>query len=316
MSRFHCWLGFSILLLCLLSCRRIPLYEAESGVYLKLDLAFEETVRSHVGFRTPASVRVCFYDMDLHSLVAEEFLPTQGGFIYVAPGQYDMIVYSLGTEVTQVDGTDVRALARAFTGNAGQVLKVSKADGSTVPRNYNVIYEPDHLFVGRLPGVRIPVHSGEDPTVVIECPMETLLETYSLELSRIENADCIREALVYITGQAPCKYLWDGRFPPTPSALFFPLQTNADDQSIHTVFNTFGRIPGVGSEVYLNVQVTAATGARYQWIFDVSDQFDNPDNTDSRIVITEPVIVPDDGSTGGMTPSVNDWDAEIINVPL
>lgn len=315
MSRFHCWLGFSILLLCLLSCRRIPLYEAESGVYLKLDLAFEETVRSHVGFRTPASVRVCFYDMDLHSLVAEEFLPTQGGFIYVAPGQYDMIVYSLGTEVTQVDGTDVRALARAFTGNAGQVLKVSKSDG-TLPRNYNVINQPDHLFVGRLSGVHIPVHSTEDPTVVIESRMETLLETYTLELSKLENAASIREAHVYITGQAPSKYMWDGRFPSTPCAIFFPLSISGDEHSIQTVFNTFGRIPGVGSEVYLNVNVTTGSGARYQWIFDVSDQFDNPDNTDSRIVITEPVVVPDDGSTGGMTPSVNDWDAEIINVPL
>ena len=343
MSRFHCWLGFSIILLvlCLLSCRRIPLYEAESGIYLQLEQTLPALeLKEGEDVRLPASVRVCFYDPESHGLAAEEFLPAKGGFINVAAGRYDMLVYSLGTEITRVDGTQERALGRAFSGDAGQMIKVSKADGS-LSRNYGVIYEPDHLWVGRLSGVQVPVHSDRDPTVVVECRMEPLLESYTLEVRHIENAESIREAVVYITGQAPCKYLWDGRFPLTPSAIFFPLtvggsngsgsggngdansdggssdgQQGDDRQTIRTVFNTFGRIPGVGSEVYLNVQVTAGTGARYQWIFDVSDQFDNPDNTEHRILITEPVVVPDDGSTGGLNPTVGDWQTEIIDIHL
>ena len=318
-----------VLCLCLLSCKRIPLYDPQSDVLLQLDLQLntEVTLNDDIDLEgrpelsrkvygtLPQTVRVCFYDRQTHALVAEEFLPPQGGFVDVAAGTYDLLVYSLGNEVTRVEGTEVRAGGRAFTSSVGQTLKVTKG-GSTKAMDFPVIYEPDHLFVGRKEAVRIPVHADIDRTVVIEMPMRTLLETYSFEVRNIQGVENIASADVYITGQASSKYLWDGRYPLTPCAIYFPAVLNVDKGHIYTVFNTFGKIAGAESDVLLNVIVGTTSGGRYQWIFDVTEQFDNPDNTRHEIVIDEPVVIPEDGSGGGFSAEVHPWESEIIPIEL
>lgn len=318
-----------VLCLCLLSCKRIPLYDPQSDVLLKLDLQLntEVTLNDDIDLdgnpdlsrkvygTMPQTVRVCFYDTQTHALVTEEFLPPQGGFIDVAAGTYDILVYSLGNEVTRVESTETRAGGRAFTSNVGQTLKVTKS-GSTKAMDFNVIYEPDHLFVGRKEAVQIPVHASIDRTVVIEMPMRTLLETYSFEVRNIQGAENIASTDVYITGQASSKYLWDGRYPLTPCAIYFPAVLNVDKGHIYTVFNTFGKIPGIESDVLLNVIVGTTSGGKYQWIFDVTPQFDNPDNTHHEIIIDEPVVIPEDGSGGGFSAEVHPWESEIIPIEL
>ena len=329
MKYFYTFLPYVCLLLCLLSCKRIPLYEPQSDVYLKLDLRLntelslnddidiesDASLAEKVYGKSPEMVRACFYDISSHSLEAEAFLPAEGGFIEIPSGTYDLIVYSLGNEITQVEGTEKRASGRAFTSEVGQRLKVTKS-GSTKAMDFNVIYEPDHLFVGRMEGVHIPVHSEIDKTVVIEAQMCTLLETYSFEIVNVTGAGNIQKADVYITGQAPSKYLWDGRYPLNPCAIYFPAEVNVNKGHIYSVFNTFGKIPGIESDVLLNVIVTTSSGGKYQWIFDVTDQFDNPDNTRHEIIIKDEVDIPAEGSGGGFTADVNPWEPTIIPIKL
>lgn len=64
------------------------------------------------------------------------------------------------------------------------------------------------------------------------------------------------------------------------------------------------------------MQVTDVDGNRYQWTFDVTDQFDNPENIQHEIIIDESIVVPDEGSNGGFVPTVTDWDGEIVEIPL
>ena len=47
----------------------------------------------------------------------------------------------------------------------------------------------------------------------------------------------------------------------------------------------------------------------------MTEQFDNPDNEEHDIFISEPIVVPEK-EQGGFTPTVGDWNAEIIHVPL
>ena len=68
------------------------------------------------------------------------------------------------------------------------------------------------------------------------------------------------------------------------------------------------------SDVYINVLVTDMKGSRYQWIYDVTDQFDNPDNVTHEIIIEDPIVIPEGGD--GFTHDVNQWDGEVIYVPL
>ena len=327
----------SLLLLALfsatpLSCRRIPLYDPQAGVYLKLDIQLNTNIHLNddidiegdpelhdkVYGKVPELVRACFYDPDTHQLVAEDILPAGGGFIDIDAGVYDLIVYSLGTESTRVADTDVRAAAYAYTSNVGNQLRLTKTedDGTVTYDNQQVIYEPDHMFVGRKASVVIPVRSENDRVVVIESSLTSLVESWSFEVLYVEGAGRISKADVYITGQAPSKYLWDERFPRYPSTLYFPVEVNTRKGHIYSVFNTFGKFPNYQNKVYLNVLVTDSQGERYLWVFDVTEQFDNPDNIHNEIIIDEPIEVPESGEGHGIWQRVTDWDETVINIDI
>ena len=318
------------------ACRRIPMYESTSGVYmrLKLDLEQEQQFGGLVDFQThpellekvngkmPEMVRVCFYDAVSHELVAEDFLPPEGGFVNVAPGDYDVIIYSLGTSVTQVEGTGTRAGAYAFTSRTGTKLKVSgsPADaGDEDPEAEDgqpVIYEPDHLYVGRIADASIPVHSeGESSAVVLESELKRFTESWSLEVLAVEGAQYIAGVNAYLIGQAAGHYLWDRRSTNHPASLVCPLLVDVSTGQLWTVFNTFGKFPQAESDVVVYILVTTTAGARCSFIFDVTEQWLNPDNMAHRIVIDKLLEIPDDSYSGsGFEPVVSDWDVEEIEV--
>lgn len=323
-------LTLALCLLLLGACKRIPLYDPYAGVYLKLniqlntninlnadiDIEGDKELHDKVYGKIPELVRACFYDVETHKLTNEFILPAEGGFIDIDAGVYDLIVYSLGTESTRIADTDVRATGYAYTSQATKNLRITKSngDGSTSSQEQQVIYEPDHLFVGNKADVVVPVHSIQDKTVVIEADLTSLVESWSFEVLYVEGAGNIREADVYITGQAPSKYLWDRRFPNQPATIWFQAEANVSKGHIYTVFNTFGKFPHAQNDVYLNVIVTDAAGSRYRWIFDVTDQFDNPDNDHNEIIINEPIVVPEDGSGEGLAHKVTDWDETLIEI--
>ena len=325
----------SILTLAILltpSCKRIPLYDPESGVYLKTDIKLAIDVElsadieidghpdleAKVYGKMPEMIRACFYDTETHRMVHEEYLPAEGGFVNIGPGVYDLIVYSLGTLETQTGETGIRGSAYAFTSKMGANLRMSSTSDETngLP-DVPVIYEPDHIFVGSLSDVEVPVRpAGGEPTV-IEVTMPTLIETYTLEVINVVGAGNIQKADIYITGQAPSKFLWDAHFNTNPCAIYFQSFIDTSKGHLFSVFNTFGKLPGIEADCFLNVLVTTNNGGRYQWVFDLTDQFDDPDNTGHELIINEDVIIPDESSvTGGFVPTVHDWDVEIIYVPI
>lgn len=331
-------------LLALAACHRIPMYEAESGVYLRLNLALDRNVeigdnldldanpalRLKVDGKVPEMVRACIYDAESHELVAEDFLPTEGGFVNIPAGAYDIVVYGLGTEVTQVEGTQTRAGSYAYTSRTGVKVKVlstavkvgddsgdaGSAEGGE--EEQSVIYEPDHLFVGRIAGAVVPVFpKGGEETVVLETTMERLVQSWTLEIRHVEGLERVQGAEVYLIGQAGGRYLWDGRAPGHPAALSFPVAVDAGQELLWSVFNTFGSFPAAENDVFVNLLLTLTSGVKCRVGFDVTDQFLNPDNTAHRIVIDEPLVVPDaEYGGGGFNPVVDDWDGEEIEIIL
>ena len=335
MNHTHKLIALAACLLLAVSCHRIPLNNARSGIYLRLD--FHEGPATRVSMLNslteqesnefnrkwygviPSQMRVCFYDAITHRYVTEDFVGRDGGFISVPAGDYDIIVYGMGTEITRVTALDTRAGAYAHTSSTGSRLRISKVTSEEefdeIPGDYRVIFEPDHIYVGRLTGVHVPVQSELNDFIVYDVKVESLLDTYTFEVYNIIHPERIRTAEVYITGQAPLRYLWDLRYPMEAVAINFTAMVDQVHGTIKTVFNTFGKIPQLQSLVFLNVLVTDQSGAKYQWIYNVTDQFDNPDNTDHRIVVDEYIEIPD-GTAGGFSPDVHDWEAVIEHVPL
>lgn len=315
----------------LMSCLREPVYEPLSGLYLKLDvqlgpstpltgevdLSSDPALYAKMMSKEPEKVRVCFYDVNSHYLVAEDFLPPTGGYVNVPAGDYDIVAYGLGTEITSVEGTETRAGSYAHTEYVGSKVRVTTKTEENEPIliDYPVISEPDHLFVGRAEGIHVPFHSSDEETIVVEMTLSTLLESYTFEVLNVFNGDRIQNMDVYVTGQAAMRYLWDGRQSAAPCAITFDAKVDTEEGCIKTAFNTFARLPATKNQVFLNVLIFDVQGSRYQWVYDVTDQFENPDNTEHRIIITDRIEIPD-GMTGGLSPDVNDWDAVIEVVPL
>ena len=327
-----------LLVLCVLlpalitGCRRIQMHEVESGVYLRvsvdssldpamealLDFDARPALLDKVAGKTPELVRACFYDAVSHELVKEDFLPAQGGFVDVPAGAYDVVVYNLGTEVTQVSGTETRAGGYAFTGQTGSRVKmqgVSGKAGEDETDEQPVVYEPDHLFVGRIAGALVPVHPTDAETLVLSAELSRLSESWILEVVDVEGAERIRKAEVYLTGQAADRFLWDGRTSNHACALGFETEIDVAEGRLFAVFNTFGKCSQPEADVIVNVLVTTANGSRCRYVFDVTDQWLNPDNSAHRLVVEEPLEIPgDDYQGGGFDPIVNDWDGEAIPV--
>lgn len=315
-------------------CRRIPMHERGSGVYIRisvdqsLDQSMEESLvtnpslRDKVAGKMPEMVRICFYDVVSHELVSEDFLPSGGGFVDIEAGIYDIVIYSLGTEVTQVSGTEKRAGAFAFTDATGVRVRPhsgqAKDDGiynQVSTEEQPVIFEPDHLFAGIISGAVVPVRPDDAETVVLSADLSRVSETWTLEIPYIEGTKRIRNAEVYITGQADGRFLWDRRTTGHPCAIALESGTGVQDGQIKSVFNTFGKYPQADSDVLVMVLVTTNSGARCLYVYDVTDQWLNPDNSTHRLIFEETMEIPDDDYQGGeVDPVATDWEGVVIPV--
>lgn len=320
-------LFFLVLAVLTVSCRRIELREPHSGVYIKFNIQDEPGIISMydadypfpdiVRGKRPQSLRVCFYDPVSHNLVAEDFLGPEGGFVNIAAGVYDVMAYSLGTEVLRVAGSESRAGCYAYSSRAGYSINLTRSDDNENIERYSfmVIHEPDHIYVGRKADVEIPVVPEDNRIVVIELDESPLLESYTFKALNIVGAERIQTATCYVTGQASQRYLWDSRYSNNQCAIGFDAPVDLLSGTVTTAFNTFGRFPGSSSRVFLNLLISDKSGGKYQWIFDVTEKFDNPDNEKHEISIVSAIVIPEK-EQGGFTPSVGDWNAEIITVPL
>ena len=315
------------------SCKRILLYDPEGGVFLELHLRqeFEDFLPCDVNistdgnFRnnayglTPEIVRVLMYDPNTHDQVYEDLLPVTGGFIDVAPGVYDVVAYGIGTARTRMyDNTRNRGLLKAYTDKKGNISQHGITGGGQ-SGDYAIIDQPDQLYGGRISEMSIQVRPQEEGFTVIKMDLEPMVQTYSFRAYNITGLEHVSSVNCFITGQAPDRFLWDQHFTVKPVALNFNLTKDPDTYSLKAVFNTFGKIPEYSAKAYLQVRVQTAGGKIYQWSYDVTDQFDNPDNNCHSIIVTDPVDIPDDAegdNESAFGPGVNPWEPEIYDIHL
>lgn len=312
------------------SCRHMPLYDPTSGVWLSLDIVLETNAGDKNGSSgagvskalplvVPDNVRVMAYSVDTGAKVMEDYLPVSGGFIDLPVGTYDFVVYGLGTETVRVSGTDVISHIEASTSELGAQIGIRTKDGTPkseeVNINFPIRYEPDHLFVGKLAGVYIPARAGVSETVHIKMDFASIVETWTFVAEKVTGVENISTINCYITGQVPSRYIWDMRTPSDACAIPFSAAPGKSEGTLVGEFNTFGRHPLYKSSVFLNITIQNDSGSLYQWIFNVTEQFEDPLNTDHVIRVDRPIIIPM-GDEGGFSPSLNEWDADIIWVPL
>ena len=292
-------------------------YNAFLQLELKLDLEVDIEVdeESHTQITTPEYMKVCFYDPESRGLKNTEFVGPTGGRLYTAPGDYDMVVYTFGTEYIQIRGEgDINTL-EAFTSDI-TATKGGLLRGFTRSGEYEapgpIIYTPDHLLVAHRP-VTIPDAVYEDAVVTIPASASTVIETYGFEVTNVTGAQYVSSVEAFVTNQARSTFFGRGEVNPEPATVYFPVGVDKENGKLRTSFNTFGKLPGE-SECYLHIVIIDSDGDEIRISKDITDQFDKEDH---EIVIDDGVDVPAPTTTGGgIAPSVDPWEEEQHDVNI
>lgn len=332
----------ALLLVCTLlagACQRRPFSSRNTGVNLVLKI--NTRIVNQVDVALPANMRVGMYNPDNHSLSYADFVGPEGGYISPEPGTYDILVYNFETESTILRGEDDFLKAEAYTNEISPYLKgqirplleqrrklrqerlaaSSVSETAATDDEERVVYEPDHLFVGRVKGQDIPrllLEEG-DREIVIEVDATSIVETWKIEIRGVQGAEYISSISAIISGQAASTYLYSGEDSDESVSVYFTMQTNrartSDEGMIMGSFNTFGKKPGVESELSLDVSITDSGGNTYDLHYDITSDFmDNPE----RVIVIEDDISIDPPSSGGggFDPSVEDWDDVTSDIDL
>ena len=287
------------------------------NLQLDLDLNFPVSIEAHTKILTPTYMKACFYDINDGHLVKTEYVGTYGGPVSLPPGTYDMVVYTFGTEWTQIRGESHKSTLEAFTSDitdlkAATFAAVTRGGEAGTDTDVPIIYTPDHLLVAK-ERIVVPVATEENQVITITSSATTILETYCFELTNVQGLQYIQTVDAFVTNQARSSFFGRGEVNPQAAIINFPVEVDRTQGIMRTTFNTFGKLPGE-THSYLHIVLVSSGGDVITVSTDITDQFDNPDH---EIVIDVPIDVPQPQSEGGgIAPSVDPWDEENHDVPI
>lgn len=331
-----------ILLSCISAgCKRMPLYDLYTKVLVEVDIEThcgveldmvvdtelgEELARKRDG-AMPLYMMAVFYDVSNHEAKVSTILEATGGEVSVPAGDYNLVLYNFGTESTQITSENHRLEANAFTSDVTKMMggqfkanvanALAKSATKVNTKGYEddpIIYEPDHLYVANEMEVNVPAFSGLDTLHVIKTNAATILDVYTLEVLGVKGCEYIEKAEIFLTGQSRSHYFGCGEMDENPATLYMTLEKDPDNNRLYTVLCTFGKLPGKVNSVYLDI--TSFDGKRYRYVYDITDQFEDPENINHRLVIQDDINVQPTQGGGGLAPDVDDWDDVIIDLPL
>lgn len=233
----------SILLIVLMvvlsgACQRRPFAENRSKV--SLNLSINTHIINHVQEELPENMRVDLYDPETAQLIYTDYVGPYGGYINPAPGVYDMIIYSLGTESTLVHNEYDYNEIEAYTNEVSAFIKSqleqfltkrTKAARERAAKKYAmmmqqkqqnegldadvetkdpipyieepVVNEPDHIFIGWYHNLEVPVtYEGEGvKEIFVEVDAHTIVETWEVEVRMVDGARWISSVVSLMSGQ-------------------------------------------------------------------------------------------------------------------
>lgn len=344
MRRFVTYLVLVVpLLISSAGCKRIPLHERSTRIDLLIDVSLGLDHDINLSYETdldpeqqekvdgchPEYHEVLLYDPFTHELVTSQIVGARGGQLYMPVGDYHMVIYSFGTESTQVRDIDNRLESEAFTSDITKsmadklkaVQQNASPESKATSKGYEddpIIHEPDHLYVANEFDVTIPAFTGKDETVTINAQSSSIVEIYSLEVLNVKGTENIEKIDAFVTGQVKSHYFGTPACSDDPATVYVTLNADVQNKRLYTIFGTFGKLHGEENKIYLDITVTDSGGGQYRYVYDVTEQFDNPENTDHVLVIDgEEIDIPKaESGGGGFNPSVDEWEREDINVPL
>ena len=267
--------------------------------------------------------RVLFYDTQKDKLLGDSFIydvytdPVSGrlgikGKVSIMPGDYRMLIYTFGTESTQIENYDSWEKSKAFTSNLSEAALRSlslKADGDEP-----ISYQPDHLLVASSELESIPYHTG---VYTIEAEARSVVESYYLQV-RVKGLEYVSSARAVLTGMAGSAKLNTREADMNDcKSIYIDLLKSTDqgDDVVCNVFNTFGRIPDRDNQLSVKFNLKTVDGRILEREYSLNELFESEAcRLHHWLLIDDEIEVPkppeSGGSGGGFEPTVGDWEEE------
>ena len=297
------------LLLCILSasCHRRPLTTADYTVIVNISI--DTNIVNYKVEKDPSLMRCIFYDSESGAFVTQAFLPPTGGQVSLIPArEYDVLVYNFDTESTWLEEENWYHKIYASTSLIPDSFKTKLRSRASKTDEELIVYDPDHLYVGRLNDVFIPSRSVDAPPVILDVECKTVVESWLLEVrtvTGVENIGSIAAVVTSLSGSN--KIAFDERSAEYVS-VFFDNQVIDENGLLTAKFNTFGWTDKIQEPQVLSLVITDVAGKGHVYNIDVSDQF--PNNPEQIIRINLEIDIPEQMTSGdgGFVPKVDEWD--------
>ena len=300
------------------SCQRRPFAEHTTEVNLVLNVKTDIVINDEVPM--PETMRIGLYETDGGSVQYTDYISSTGGLIHPKPGTYDLVVYNIGTESTQIRNEKSHDDMEAFTSEVSSFLKSqlgkflekraqAQAKAEPEAKEEKIVYEPDHLFVGHLRQTEIPalLEDGDDIEIHLNVDAHSVVETWNVDIPNVDGVEYVQKAVAIISGQAGSHFIGREEDSSESVSIYFEMSVDKETGVLFGKFNTFGKHPEAQSVLSLDINLTDTGGKEHHYHFDVDSDF--MDNPALEIVIEDEVKVEQPtGGGGGFVPTVNDWD--------
>ena len=306
MRRVYLYIIAAIILMASASCQRRPLTTADYMVILNIEI--EKEIVNYEVTKDPSLMRCIFYDSESGAFVTQAFLPPTGGQVSLIPSRtYDVLVYNFDTESTWLEDENWFHKIYASTSLIPDSFRTKLRSRATKGEEEDIVYDPDHLFVGRLHDVFIPARSVDAPPVVLNVRCETVVESWILEVKTITGKENIGTTAAVITGLAESNQIGNNIRSEDFVSVYFDNQVIDDNGLLTARFNTFGWNKDIVEPQILSLVFTDIAGKGHVFNIDVSHQF--PGNKEQIIRVETEIDIPEPMTSGdgGFVPKVEDW---------
>ena len=295
------------MLLCVMtSCKRRPLTTADYTVIVNIEI--EKDIVNYTVEKDPSLMRCIFYDSESGAFVTQAFLPPTGGEVSLIPSrEYDVLVYNFDTESTWIENENWYHNIFASTSLIPDSFRTKLRSRATKDGEEQIVYDPDHLFVGRLEDVFIPARAVDAPPVYLDIKCETVVESWIIEARTVTGKEYIGSMAGVITSLSESNRIGLNERSAEYVSVYFDNQVVDDNGLLTARFNTFGWNKEIGEPQVLSLVFTDISGKGHVFNVDVSDQF--PGNKEQIIRIDMAIDIPEPitSGDGGFVPVVDEW---------
>lgn len=313
---------------CMVSCEHRQLVEINGTYYVRVYLneqiknvtcGFYNPEYNHPEYKIPQALRVALASRDTGEILHEAVLRNydsdergsfMDGYIGAVPGEYNLLVYELGSSVTHIGNFGENFGISAYTDPVSdRIMAYLPSVGEDIDRA-KIVLEPEHLMATLCADVSVPMSMSVD-TLKTETGdyfyAESIAKSYYLQL-RIKGVEWVHAAAAVLSGMSGSVQLGyeEGLVMKDPVNLFFIM--GYADKRLYTTFTTFGKMPEQSSVLNLNFEFTKKDGSTQVEKIDITDVFKTPEAIENQwLLLDKEIVISKPSGTGGMAPGVEGW---------